>query len=144
MKPRHAAALAVRPSNVVWFEKLMYFTVALEVISTIWRWDRLMAEAPRHYGSVAIATVLGILTDVLFIWLVARRRKGWVRWLMLPPVVIGIPWGLLHWSSAIPVFDAVLTCLFWLASTVALYLIFTGNSREWFVNDPVGEISSTN
>jgi len=110
----------------------MYFTVVIEVISTIWQWDQLMAEAPHFRGAVAMGTVTGILMDVLFIWLVARRRKSWVRWLMLPPVVFGIPYGLLTWSPVIPVSDAVLTCLFWSAETVALFLIFTGNAREWF------------
>jgi hypothetical protein len=111
----------------------MYFTVVIEVILLIaWRWDRLMAENPHYHVPGAIGTILAILTDVWFIWLVARRRKSWVRWLMLPPVVF-VPYGFFAWSlHVIPVFNAVLICLSWLAETGALILIFTGNAREWF------------
>ena len=109
----------------------MYFTVAIEVISAIWQWDQLMAQAPEFYGAVATATIISILTDVLFIWLIARRHKSWVRWLLLPRVVFGIPYGILHWSPVL-ISEAVLTGLMWLAETVALFLIFTGNAREWF------------
>src|SRR5271169_2137655 len=141
MKSSHAAALAIRPSNVVRFEQLMYFTVAIEVILGTWNWNHLMAENPHSHVLVAIGTILAPLTDVLFIWLVARRRKSWVRWLMLPGVVIGIPYGLLHWSRAIPVANAVLIFLLWSAETIALFLIFTGNAREWFANDAVSQLS---
>lgn len=110
----------------------MYFTVVIEVILGARNWDHLMAENPHSHVPVAIGTILAPLTDLLFIWLVARRGKSWVRWLMLPDVVIGIPYGLLHWSPAIPVVNAVLICLLWSAETIALFLIFTGNAREWF------------
>jgi len=110
----------------------MYFSVGIDLIRRIQRWDQLIAK-DRHYGvAVAIGEILGILTDVLFIWLVARRRKSWVRWLMLPPVLFGIPYGFLHWPSAVPLFDAVITCLSWLAETVAVLLILTGNASDWF------------
>ncbi len=124
--------MKTRPSNVVRFEQLMYCTVVIDVILIPRQWNRLMAANPHSHAAVAVGHSLGILTDVLFIWLVARRRKSWVRWLMLPPVVFGIPYGLLTWPSVIPVFNAVLICLSWFAQTVALFLIFTGNAHEWF------------
>jgi hypothetical protein len=127
-----SATSDARPSNVVWFERLMYFMVLIEVIFTILQWDQLMAQAPQYYGAAATGTLFGILTDVLFIWLVARRRKSWVRWLLLVPVVFGIPYGIVTWPPATPVSYAVPTCLSWLAQAVAVFLIFTGNSREWF------------
>ena len=126
--------MKIRPSNVVRFEQLMYFAVIIEVILNLGRWNRLMAENPHVHGAVAVGTILGIVTDVLFIWLVARRRKSWVRWLMLPPVVFGIPYSLLTWSP-VPVSTAGLICLWWLAQAVALFLIFTGNAREWFAQN---------
>src|SRR5260370_27853181 len=95
-----------RPSNVVRFEQLMYGAVVIEVIAAIVQWGQLMAETPHLLAAGPIAAILNILTDVLFIWLVARRRKSWVRWLILPPV-FGIPYGLVAWRSVIPISDAV-------------------------------------
>ena len=145
MNLRHAAALAIRPSNVVRFERLMYLAVGINVILTMWRWDLVLAQAPSHPVTVALGNIFGFATDVLFIWLVARRHKKWPRWLMLCFFILGMPFaaGQHQWLRAHPV-NSVLICVMWLAQIVALFLIFTGNSREWFVNDPVGQIIPAN
>jgi hypothetical protein len=113
----------------------MYFEVGIEVIQIFRHWNQLIAESPHYHWSVAIGSILAPLTDVLFIWLVARQRKGWPRWILLLPVVIGIPYDL-RWIFTIPIFDLIVVCTAHVAQIVALYLIFTGNAREWFANEP--------
>ena len=110
----------------------MYFVVAIEVIQIARGWDYFARSF--HPILTAATTILGgPCLDVLFIWLVARRRRAWPRWIMLLPVVIGIPYSL-KWLFLISAFDFGVVCLADTAQTVAMILIFTGNAREWFAD----------
>ena len=121
----------------------MYVALGIEVISTILEWDQVVAQIPSYQGAVALGTILSFATDIWFIWLVARRRKNWTRWVMLFGFVLEIPFTL-PWLLSLADFNSVLICMTWLAQIVAFLLIFTGNAREWFANDPVRQFSPAN
>jgi hypothetical protein len=121
----------------------MYVALGIEVISTILEWDQVVAQIPSYQGAVALGTILSFATDIWFIWLVARRRKNWTRWVMLLGFVFEIPFTL-PWLLSLTDFNSVLICMTWLAQIVAFMLIFTGNAREWFANDPVRQFSPAN
>jgi len=130
-----------RPSNVVGFEKLMYFALGVEVISAILQWNQVMDLVPSNREASMEAAIVAYSTNVLFIWLVARRRKNWARWAMLIGKSLGCAITLPLLGS-LPFFVSVLTCVTWLAEIVAFVLIFTGNSREWFDSTPSSLMSS--
>ena len=117
----------------------MYFNVAIEVLQLIRRWNQLIAENPDYYAAVIIGTILAPATEVLFIWLVARRRRGWPRWLLSLPVLVEIlydtKYGYVYLRS-LSFVDFAIVYAFDAVQVIALYLIFTGNAREWFKNDP--------
>jgi hypothetical protein len=97
-------------------------------------------------GYVLFVQTVVFAVGVLFIWLVARRRKNWARWIWLVVFIISFPFALPELSRLLrsgPVV-ATLVCVQNFAQIVALYLIFTGNARQWFANDPVGQISPAN
>jgi chromate transport protein ChrA len=79
--------------------------------------------------------VLAII--VLFIWLIARRRKNWARWVWLSLFILGLPFAFPELSRLLRsgLIVATLVCAQNLAQIVALYLIFTGNAREWFARN---------
>jgi hypothetical protein len=97
------------------------------------RWDELVAENLHSIAAALFVNVFSFATDVLFIWLVARRRKNWPRWLMLFFFVSGIVFAPLErqWLRGHPV-NSILIVVWWLAQSAAFFLIFTGNAREWF------------
>lgn len=138
----HDAALTARPRNVVWFERLMYLAVGIDVLSTMLQWDQFVAQIPAYPEAVALGAILAFATDVWLIWLVARRHKNWARWLMLFDFALGIPFTL-PWLTSLSV-NTVLVCVEWMAQIVAFLLIFTGDAREWFANQPIRQLRPAN
>src|ERR1700733_1676998 len=127
-----------RPSNVVRFEQLMYLSLGIGAVQSILQWGRLVNSshaAGRGIGFIIFVQAFVFAMEVLFIWLIARRRKNWARWVWLMIFVLGIPFApavlVRILSSSGPV-AATLMCAQNLAQIVALFLIFTGSAREWF------------
>jgi hypothetical protein len=128
-----------RPSNVIWFERLMYLSIAIGIANTALNWNRLVALTKRFGGVVfgVYVYVGAFAVMVSLIWLVARQAKNWARWLQLSLFVLGIPSDArlvghnLHDRPMVGALELVSTVL----QVAALYLIFTGNAREWFMRE---------
>ena len=96
MNLRHTAAdsmnpSAVRPSNVVRFEQLMYLSLGIAAFQWPFQWNQSVAKF--HDLGVGATFVLFVFTvafaiRVLLIWLVARRRKDSARKLLMAMFVI--------------------------------------------------------
>ena len=117
------------PSNVARFEQLMYLSLGLAVIETALEWDRILAAA---HGSVRVAGFVvlylyGFLA--LCIWQAAREHKNWARWVLLILFAIALP---ASFQSDLTLIAVILRIGQFLAATIALFLIFTGNARAWF------------
>jgi hypothetical protein len=150
MTPSQATEPTSRPSNVTRFEQLMYFTLGIGVLGTFRQWNRLVSD-PRlaRLGGVAFLVstqiiAFGIL--VLLIWLVARRRKNWARWLTLVMFVLGTPSALriIGHTLHIDLLAGSLMCVQLIMQIVALFLIFTGNASDWFARGSVSKFSPVN
>jgi hypothetical protein len=124
------------PSNVARFEQLMYLSIAIGVIGSALEWNRLVLQADPVGGAPFVLVVQGLViaSEVILIWLIARRRKNWARWLALISFLVGIPFGV---NTYIELFQTnalvgILSTIQDLLQIIALYLIFTGNARDWF------------
>jgi hypothetical protein len=116
----------------------MYLSLGIGAVQSILQWDRLVDTvhaAGRGVGFILFIQTFTFAGTALFIWLIARRRKNWARWTWLGFFIVGIPFAIPVLSrilrSSGPVV-ATLMCAQNLAQIVALYLIFTGNARDWF------------
>jgi hypothetical protein len=100
------------------------------------QWNQMVANTVAMGGAGFVLFIQGsvLAMAVLFIWLIARRRKNWARWVWLITTILGIPLALSELNRLLRsnLITATLTCAGNLAQIVALYLIFTGNAREWF------------
>jgi len=107
----------------------MYLSLGLAVIETALEWDRILAAA---HGSVRVAGFVvlylyGFLA--LCIWQAAREHKNWARWVLLILFAIALP---ASFQSDLTLIAVILRIGQFLAATIALFLIFTGNARAWF------------
>jgi hypothetical protein len=125
-----------RMSNVARFEQLMYLSIALGVIESALSWNQSVLEADPVGGAsfVLVVQIIVITSEVTLIWLIARRRRNWARWLALISFLVGIPFSM---NTYIDLFQSgalagILDTAQDLLQLVALYLIFTGNARDWF------------
>src|SRR3977135_532447 len=121
------------PKNVLWFEVLLYLSLALFASPVAFR-----ARTPRLQmteSMIAVATVMAaclILLLVYFVWLAAQRRKNWPRWALVACLVLSvislvqiIGDGRLQLDSGIEIVSCALTI-------AGLYFSFTGDARGWF------------
>jgi hypothetical protein len=121
------------PRNVLRFEVLLYSSLILDALSVAFQ-DR-TPSADMTESTIAVATVLAaglILLLFYFVWLAARRRKNWPRWVLLATLVLSvislfqiIDEGGLQLDSAIEVVSCALTA-------AGLYCSFTGDAQGWF------------
>jgi peptidoglycan/LPS O-acetylase OafA/YrhL len=121
------------PKNVLRFEVLLYSSLILDALSVAFQ-DR-TPSADITESTIAVATVLAaglIMLLFYFVWLAARRRKNWPRWVLLATLVLSvislfqiIDESGLQLDSAIEVVSCALTA-------AGLYCSFTGDAQGWF------------
>src|SRR6266850_2601994 len=122
------------PSNVARFEKLMYLSLGIFETSLILRWYvhdlALSAATAVSFHSLNLVFLLAC------IWLVARRRKNWARWILLLVFIVStkvyVPLLVPYWRGHGPDALSLGLSATILVQLVAFILIFTGNARDWF------------
>jgi hypothetical protein len=120
------------PTRLALFERLYYASLALGLVSSALQFDRLSKMAP--VGFVILVQVLTLAVLVLMVWLVARRRKNWARWLMLILFIVGIPLAVptILKTLQTDILSGGIGVVQIFLQLAALYCVFTGDAREWF------------
>ena len=121
------------PKNVLWFEGLLYLSLALDALSVAFQ-DR-TPSAEMTEPMITVATVMAaclILLLVFFVWLAAQRRKNWPRWALVASLVLSVISlvqivgdGGVQLDSGIEIISCALTA-------AGLYFSFTGDAKGWF------------
>ena len=127
-------AIAMKiPKNVLWFEALLYASLMLDALSVAFQ-DRTPTAELTEQMILAATMVAGamILLLVYFVWLAARQRKNWPRWVLAAALLLSvislfqvIGENGLELDSSIEIVSCVLTA-------AGLYFSFTGDARGWF------------
>jgi protein-S-isoprenylcysteine O-methyltransferase Ste14 len=121
------------PRNVLWFEALLYASLMLDALSVAFQ-DRTPTAELTEQMILAATMVAGamILLLVYFVWLTARQRKNWPRWVLAAALLLSvislfqvIGENGLELDSGIEIVSCVLTA-------AGLYFSFTGDARGWF------------
>ena len=127
------------PRNVRLFERLWYVSLGIGLLILAIDFRSLTSLATPVY--VAVVQIVSFALVVFLVWLIARRRVGWLRWLLLLLFLAGLPFAVQNIAAIFLRATAVgvLLCLQAGLQVVGLYLIFTGDAKPWFRNG-VGEI----
>ena len=121
------------PRNVLRFEALLYASLMLDALSVAFQ-DRTPTAELTEQMILAATMVAGamILLLVYFVWLAARQRKNWPRWVLAAALLLSvislfqvIGENGLELDSSIEIVSCVLTA-------AGLYFSFTGDARGWF------------
>ena len=126
-------AIAMKiPKNVLWFEALLYASLMLDALSLAFQDRTPTAELIEQMILIVAAAV--VLLQVFFVWLAARHRKNWPRWVLAATFLLS---GILLFQvigengleldpfASIGIVSCVLTA-------AGLYFSFTGDARGWF------------
>jgi len=129
-----ALAIAMKvPRNVLWFEALLYVSLMLDALSVAFQ-DRTPTAELTEQMILPATIVAGanILLLVYFVWLAARQRKNWPRWVLAAALFLSVILSFqvigengLELDSGIEIVSCVLTA-------AGLYFSFTGDARGWF------------
>lgn len=123
------------PTNIIRFERLAYFSLALFWMSS-WLDTDLSAAA-----SVALCIVVGA-PSMLLIWLTARRRKNWGRWTLSILSVASIAVDVTGFFSWVPTDRAEIVLIGSdIVLAAALYCLWAGNSGGWFQRPGAGTVA---
>jgi hypothetical protein len=79
------------PSNVAWFERLMYLSLGLALIETALEWNRILANAQGSVRLAGFVTLYVYAFLALCIWQAARERANWARRVLLILFAIALP-----------------------------------------------------
>src|SRR3954447_12690801 len=121
------------PRHVLWFEVLLYLSLALDALSVAFQDRTPDADMPDTMILVANVIAAGlILMFVHLVRLAAQRRKNWPRWVLMASLVLSVLSLVqiigdsgLQLDSSIEIFSCFLTAS-------GLYFSFTGDARGWF------------
>lgn len=124
------------PKNILRFERLMYASLAVALVDFTPASTTLIASDFRDIllGLTIIGAGFGIYATM--IWLAARRRKNWARWVLLGLFVVDLSTtlpALVHVAGGFALARQLLrqTC-----QGGALYFAFTGDAMPWFAPPP--------
>ena len=120
------------PAQVALFERLYYASLALGLINSALQFDHFTRMASVAF--VISVQLLVLVFLVLMIWLVARRRKNWARWLMLILFVVGTPLSIpTIWQTfQVNILWGGISVVQIILQAAAIYFVFTADARAWF------------
>ena len=121
------------PRNVFWFEVLLYASLMLDALSVAVQDRTPTAEVTEQM--IMANTLIGggmILLLLYFVWLAARRRKNWPRWVLAAALVLSVI-SLLQVIGANGFeLDSVIEIVSCVLTGAGLYYSFTGDAKGWF------------
>jgi hypothetical protein len=121
------------PNNVLRFQVLLYMSLMLDAVSVAFHDRTPTDEMSESMITASMFLAFGeILLLFYFVYLAARHRKNWPRWVLAAGLVLsvislidGIWTNGLELDSAIEIVSCALTGL-------GLYCSVTGDAKGWF------------
>ena len=121
------------PRNVFRFEVLLYASLMLDSLSVAVQ-DRTPSADMTDQMIMAATLVAGgmILLLLYFVWLAARHRKNWPRWVLAAALVLSvISLFQVIGENGIEL-DSLIEIVSCLLTAAGLYFSFTGDAQGWF------------
>jgi branched-subunit amino acid permease len=121
------------PRNVLRFEVLMYISLMLDAISVAVQ-DRTPTSEVTD-GMIMTQAIFNaglIVVVAYFVYLAARHRRNWPRWVMLAALVLSGMSLLLFLGDKGLTLDAGIEIISCVLTSLGLYYSVSGDARGWF------------
>ena len=120
------------PENILRFEALLYASLLLDTLFVPFRDDTFATINDDMLGAAKLVTAAFIMLFALLVWLAARQRRNWARWILCAAFgfsVVSLFQMLgengMEFGTAIDTLSTALTA-------AGLYFSFTGDAVGWF------------
>ena len=121
------------PKHVMWFQVLLYLSLALDALSVAFQ-DR-TPTATMTETTILAANVIAACMILLFAYLVrlaAHQRKNWPRWVLTAALVFSVMSLLQAIGASGLQLDSAIEAVSCALTTAGLYFSFTGDAKGWF------------
>jgi uncharacterized BrkB/YihY/UPF0761 family membrane protein len=121
------------PRNVFRFEVLLYASLMLDALSVAVA-DR-TPTGDMTEQMIMVNTLLSggvILLQFYFVWLAARQRKNWPRWVLAAFLVLSVIVMFQVAGENGLELDGLIEIVSCALTTAGLYFSFTGDAQGWF------------
>ena len=121
------------PNNVLRFQVLLYLSLMLDAVSVAFEDRTPTAEMTDSMITAATVIAFGeILLLFYFVYLAARHRKNWPRWVLAAALVLSVI-SLVQTIGEIGLqLDSAIEIVSCAVTTVGLYFSVTGDAKGWF------------
>ena len=121
------------PRNVFRFEVLLYASLMLDSLSVAVQ-DRTPTADMTDQMIMAATLVAGgmIVLLLYFVWLAARHRKNWPRWVLAAALVLSIISLFQVIGEKGIELDSLIEIVSCILTAAGLYYSFTGDAQGWF------------
>jgi cell division protein FtsW (lipid II flippase) len=121
------------PRNVFRFEVLLYVSLMLDSLSVAVQ-DRTPTADMTDQMIMAATLVAGgmIVLLLYFVWLAARHRKNWPRWVLAAALVLSVISLFQVIGEKGIELDSLIEIVSCTLTAAGLYYSFTGDAQGWF------------
>ncbi|HLZ05934.1 MAG TPA: hypothetical protein VKR55_27770 [Bradyrhizobium sp.] len=121
------------PRNVFLFEVLLYASLMLDSLSVAVQ-DR-TPTADMSEQVITANTILAggeILLLLYFVWLAARQRKNWPRWVLAAALALSVLSLIIVIGDSGLELDSLIEIVSCALTAAGLYYSYTGDAQGWF------------
>jgi uncharacterized membrane protein len=121
----------VRPKTIVYFERIIFGTILLNVLHIYLRWDPQAATAhpDAMLNYIIIAVFIFVLNATLTL-LVSRRRSRIAMWVLIAIFGLTAPSAVVQWTRE-PLGSDIIKPVQLMGVLLAYVLLFTPSARRW-------------
>ena len=121
------------PRNVLWFEALLYMSLTLDAVSVAFQDRTPTAALTERMIDITTAMSAGLIVLLCYlVWLAARKRKNWPRWVLAAALALSLVSLVQVISENGLQFDNTIDAISCALTALGLYFAFTGDARDWF------------
>ena len=125
------------PKNVLRFEVLLYLSLLIDSLSAALL-DRGSADmSDTAEANVNLVAVVLVAFFLFLVWLAARHRKNWARWVLVAALGLSILSLLDSFGSGGMTLATALDVLSTGLTAAGIYFSFTGDAKGWFNSQSV-------
>ena len=125
------------PKNVLRFEVLLYLSLLIDSLSAALL-DRTPADmSDAAEANVNLIAVVLVAFFLFLVWLAARHRKNWARWVLVTALGLSILSLLDSFGSGGMTLATALDVLSTGLTAAGIYFSFTGDAKGWFNSESV-------
>ena len=127
-----SSAPVTTPKNIIYFEVLLYLSLALDALSMPFRDDSFDNLPDMSASAGKLITAALILLFIYLVWLAAHRRKNWARMILMASLVMSVLSIITAINQSGIQAETLVDAVSALLTGLGIYLSFTGDAVGWF------------